>query len=404
MIMADNNENKVLNVPHLRFPEFTEEWEETTLGKISEITKGSGISKDQLSEQGSPCILYGELYTKYKSEIIDEVYSRTELDSSSLVKSKANDVIIPCSGETAIDISTARCVPFNNILLGGDLNIIRLKHDDGGFFAYQLNGARKKDIARVAQGVSVVHLYGENLKHIRVYHPAIEEQKKITRLLSLIDERIATQNKIIERYESLIRGINQYAFTNTGINYKLGEICEIRSGYSGNQLTLKNGLKVSRIETISGHKVNMERVGYVAPFESSENYRLQIGDILFSNINSVEYIGNTAFIDKDYNLYHGMNLLRLIPKKELVMPFYLYLVLNTNRLLNHFKTVCNKAVSQASINQTELGKTIVRIPNLMNQNRICELFQTLYTKLEAERYFISLLQDQKQHLLRQMFI
>ena len=62
--MADNNENKVLNVPHLRFPEFTEEWEETTLGKISEITKGSGISKDQLSEQGSPCILYGELYTK----------------------------------------------------------------------------------------------------------------------------------------------------------------------------------------------------------------------------------------------------------------------------------------------------------------------------------------------------
>ncbi|RHH42080.1 hypothetical protein DW204_11455 [Phocaeicola plebeius] len=201
-----------------------------------------------------------------------------------------------------------------------------------------------------------------------------------------------------------MRGINQYVFTNTGINYKLGELCEIRSGYSGNQLTLKNGLKVSRIETISGHKVNMERVGYVAPFESSENYRLQIGDILFSNINSVEYIGNTAFIDKDYSLYHGMNLLRLVPNKEVVMPFYLYLVLNTNRLLNHFKTVCNKAVSQASINQTELGKTIVRIPDLISQKKTCELFQTLYTKLEAEKYFILLLQNQKQHLLRQMFI
>ena len=195
------------NVPHLRFPEFTEEWKETKLGKIAEITKGCGISKDRLSEYGSPCILYGELYTKYKSKIINEVYSRTELDSSLLVKSKANDVIIPCSGETAIDISTARCVPFNNILLGGDLNIIRLKNNDGGFFAYQLNGTRKKDIARVAQGVSVVHLYGENLKHIRVYHPAIEEQKKITRLLSLIDKRIATQNKIIYKLKSLIRGI-----------------------------------------------------------------------------------------------------------------------------------------------------------------------------------------------------
>ena len=197
----------------MRFPEFTEEWKETKLGKIAEITKGSGISKDRLSEYGSPCILYGELYTKYKSEIINEVYSRTELDSSLLVKSKANDVIIPCSGETAIDISTARCVPFNNILLGGDLNIIRLKNNDGGFFAYQLNGTRKKDIARVAQGVSVVHLYGENLKHIRVYHPAIEEQKKITRLLSLIDKRIATQNKIIEDLKKLKSAISQHLFS-----------------------------------------------------------------------------------------------------------------------------------------------------------------------------------------------
>lgn len=400
----DNKDKKILNVPPLRFPEFTEEWKAEQLDNIATLSKGIGISKEQLSEDGEPCILYGELYTKYKSEIIKQVESKTDINGSKLKRSKANDVIIPCSGETAVDIATARCVPFDNILFGGDLNVISLHQYDGAFMSYQLNGKRKYDIARVAQGVSIVHLYGEHLKAIKTYNPTLPEQQKIAKLLSLLDDRIDTQNKIIERYESLIRGINQYAFTNTGINYKLGEICEIRSGYSGNQLTLKNGLKVSRIETISGHKVNMERVGYVAPFESSENYRLQIGDILFSNINSVEYIGNTAFIDKDYNLYHGMNLLRLIPKKELVMPFYLYLVLNTNRLLNHFKTVCNKAVSQASINQTELGKTIVRIPNLMNQNRICELFQTLYTKLEAERYFISLLQDQKQHLLRQMFI
>ena len=230
------------DVPPLRFPEFSGEWEETTLDKISEITKGSGISKDQLSEQGSPCILYGELYTKYKSEIIDVVYSRTELESSSLVKSKANDVIIPCSGETAIDISTARCVPFNNILLGGDLNIIRLKHDDGGFFAYQLNGARKKDIARVAQGVSVVHLYGENLKHIRVYHPAIEEQKKITRLLSLMDERIATQNKIIEDLKLLKSAIAETVFNNMkGHLTNLSAICNIVKGkqVNGEELSEK---------------------------------------------------------------------------------------------------------------------------------------------------------------------
>ena len=366
--------------------------------------KGTGISKDQLSDDGEPCILYGELYTKYKSETIREVISKTNIDNTKLVRSKANDVIIPCSGETAEDIATARCVLNSNILLGGDLNIIRLHGYDGAFMSYQLNGRRKYDIAKVAQGVSVVHLYSEHLKGVKTINPCLEEQKKIASLLALLDERITTQNKIIDKLQSLIKGINQRVFMNNGINYKLGEISEIRSGYSGNQLLSKKGLKVSRIETISGHKVNLERVGYVAPFESSENYKLQVGDILFSNINSVEYIGNTAFIDKDYDLYHGMNLLRLTPNNMVVIPFYLYLLLNTNRMLNRFKTVCNKAVSQASINQTELGKTVVQIPDINAQKQICELYQALYDKLESEKYANSLFQKQKQYLLRQLFI
>ena len=116
-----------------------------------------------------------------------------------------------------------------------------------------------------------VYLFYPNFARIRMSIPNIEEQKKIAKLLNLIDERIATQNKIIDKLQSLIKGINQRVFKNSGNNYKLGEICEIRSGYSGSQLLSKKGLKVSRIETISGHKVNMERVGYVAPFESSEN-------------------------------------------------------------------------------------------------------------------------------------
>ncbi len=388
----------------MRFPEFSGEWEETTLGKISEVTKGSGISKDQLSEQGSPCILYGELYTKYKSEIIGEVYSRTELDSSSLVKSKANDVIIPCSGETAIDISTARCVPFNNILLGGDLNIIRLKNDDGGFFAYQLNGVRKTDIARVAQGVSVVHLYGENLKQITVYHPTIEEQKKITRLLSLLDERIATQNKIIEKLESLIKGLSQRLLSpkQGWTSYKLDELCQIKSGYSGIQVSFQTAYKVSRIETISNHCINMSRIGFVK--EIPQEYKLSVGDILFSNINSVQYIGNTAFIDKDYGLYHGMNLLRIVPDSRIVFPRFIHLLLCSERLLRHFQSICNKAVSQASINQTSLGKTIMTIPSYKEQQHICSIIESVERKLDIETSLLKMLQYQKQYLLRQMFI
>ena len=398
--MADNNENKVLNVPHLRFPEFSGEWNKYTINDLATVVGGGTPDTTVKSYWGgdiqwfTPSEIGKNKYVDFSKRTI----TRDGLDNSSAKLLPLHTILLSSRatvGECSIASNECTTNQGFQSLIAKQCNID---------FLYYLIQTKKKDLIRNACGSTFLEISANEIRKIKVAVPVQNEQEQIAKLLSLIDERIATQNKIIERYESLIRGINQYVFTNTGINYKLGELCEIRSGYSGNQLTLKNGLKVSRIETISGHKVNMERVGYVAPFESSENYRLQIGDILFSNINSVEYIGNTAFIDKDYSLFHGMNLLRLIPNKEVVMPFYLYLVLNTNRLLNHFKTVCNKAVSQASINQTELGKTIVRIPDLISQKKTCELFQTLYTKLEAEKYFILLLQNQKQHLLRQMFI
>lgn len=192
----------------MRFPEFTGEWERCKLQTVSTLSKGKGISKEQLSDEGLPCILYGELYTKYHSENIDEIISKTNIDPKKLVKSRVNDVIIPCSGESAVEIATARCIKHSGVLLGGDLNIIRLKEGhNGSFFAYQLNGKRKYDIAKIAQGVSVVHLYGEHLKRVKVSYPSYEEQNKIAALFALLDQRIETQKKIIEKYESLIRGL-----------------------------------------------------------------------------------------------------------------------------------------------------------------------------------------------------
>ena len=378
--MADNNENKVLNVPHLRFPEFTEEWEETTLGKISEITKGSGISKDQLSEQGSPCILYGELYTKYKSEIIDEVYSRTELDSSSLVKSKANDVIIPCSGETAIDISTARCVPFNNILLGGDLNIIRLKHDDGGFFAYQLNGARKKDIARVAQGVSVVHLYGENLKHIRVYHPAIEEQKKITRLLSLIDERIATQNKIIEKLQSLIKGLAAQLTQSGTPNIRLCDCLECHSS------TLQeNCVSVTGSYPVYGAT---GLIGY------TNNYAYNGESILI--VKDGSGVGSLSYVNDHFSVIGTLNYLTA---KENYSILYLYYALMA---FNFTPYITGMAIPH--IYFKDYGKAKLFYPSIEKRIRIASLLHNIEQKLVVEQNLVISLSAQKSYLLRMLFI
>ena len=403
MTMAENKDEKVLNVPPLRFPEFVGEWKVEQLDSIATLSKGVGISKEQLSEEGEPCILYGELYTKYKSEIIKQIESKTDIDCSKLKRSKANDVIIPCSGETAVDIATARCVPFDNILLGGDLNIISLHQYDGAFMSYQLNGKRKFDIAKVAQGVSVVHLYGEHLKTIKTYNPSLQEQCKIAKLLSLLDERIATQNKIIEKYESLIQAISQSVLcpNEDWKEYNLCDLAEIKSGYSGTQIHSKTKYAVSRIETISKHCIDMSRVGYVKEIPSE--YKMNVGDILFSNINSVQYIGNTAYVDKEYNLYHGMNLLRIIPNTSVVASRFLHLLLCANKTIRHFQTICNKAVSQASINQASLGKTKLHIPSMVTQKQICAVFECIESRLNLENYYRKQLRQQKSFLLRQMF-
>ena len=374
------------NVPHLRFPEFTEEWKETKLGKIAEITKGSGISKDRLSEYGSPCILYGELYTKYKSEIINEVYSRTELDSSLLVKSKANDVIIPCSGETAIDISTARCVPFNNILLGGDLNIIRLKNNDGGFFAYQLNGTRKKDIARVAQGVSVVHLYGENLKHIRVYHPAIEEQKKITRLLSLIDKRIATQNKIIEDLKRLKSAISERLFN--AIKGDVVVLEDIGDVVKGKQI---NGEFLSE----SGKYYVMN--GGIEPSGFYNDYNVEANTISISEGgNSCGYVQFNAC-----PFWSGGHCYTIQNTTDNVKTEYLYQFLKSKE-----SEIMKLRIGSGlpNIQKKDLAKFKITIPNISEQKVISAFLSSFERKADVEMNFVNLLLEEKQYLLRQMFI
>ena len=387
------------DVPHLRFPEFSGEWEETTLGKISEITKGSGISKDQLSEQGSPCILYGELYTKYNSEVIGVVYSTTELESSSLVKSKANDVIIPCSGETAIDISTARCVPFNNILLGGDLNIIRLKHDDGGFFAYQLNGARKKDIARVAQGVSVVHLYGENLKHIRVYHPVIEEQKKITRLLSLIDERIATQNKVIEDLKLLKSAIIERAYRNRSYHpCRIGDVIEQISERNKDK-SIDMVLSVSNKQGFINQSEQFE--DRIIASEDTSNYKIvHKNDFAYNpariNVGSIARLTtiDTGIVSPMYICFRVKNGVATEYMEHFFSTSYFFYEMQKRlegsvRQCLSFESICNIPIY---------------IPSSEEQHTIGKKISVLLDKIDIETHYHCKLVEQKHYLLRQMFI
>ena len=185
-------------VPNLRFP-YKGDWHKRKLNEICLFFKGNGLSKSDLSNEGFPCILYGELYTTYKNEVISDIVSKTTTTLSNPFLSKNNDLIIPGSGEDPIDIAVARAIYQNDIILGGDLNVLRPKSNvSAAFLSYQLNGVRRYDIAKKAQGKSIVHLHNSNLKEVCVSIPTYDEQLHIVELLTKIDEMIDAQIKIID--------------------------------------------------------------------------------------------------------------------------------------------------------------------------------------------------------------
>ena len=208
----------------MRFPNYSGEWQVSSMGKVCTFRKGYGISKENLSSDGTPCILYGELYTTYKTAIAKRIKSKTSLDPTTLFHSKKNDVIIPCSGETAEDIATSVCIPYDDILLGGDLTVIR-SDLDGAFLSNQINSVRKYDIARIAQGKSIVHLQADELKKIFIAYPTIEEQQKISGFIDKIDERIEVQNKIISDLKVLKKELCNKVFCKGSV-VRLGDFIE----------------------------------------------------------------------------------------------------------------------------------------------------------------------------------
>ena len=352
---------------------------------MADLSKGIGISKDQLSADGEPCILYGELYTKYKSETIKEVISKTNIDNTKLVKSKANDVIIPCSGETAEEIATARCVLKDDVLLGGDLNIIRLHGYDGSFMSYQLNGKRKYDIAKVAQGVSVVHLYGEHLKNIKTINPGLNEQKKIANLLSLLDERISTQNKIIEKLESLIKGIRNDVFgklrKSVGFNAMIGDVLS----YEQPQSYLVEDTEY----TNEGTPVLTANKAFVLGYTSEIEGIYDKGDCIIFD----DFTLDCKYVDFSFKVKSSAIKILTAKNKELLrytFEFLKYLDLSTEEHKRHYITETQ--------NQEFILPTVQIIRTIAHAFYALSLWKETIVK---QRYAF---EKQKQYLLRQMFI
>ena len=170
-------------------------WEQRKLGDIAEFSKGSGYSKGDLIESGTPIILYGRLYTKYETSI-SEVDTYVEAKDGS-VYSKGGEVIVPASGETAEDIARAATVDKSGVILGGDLNVVSPNEDiNSAFLAISIShGNSQRELAKKAQGKSVVHIHNEEIKNLVVPFPAKAEQNKIVEYFSNIDDLITLHQR-----------------------------------------------------------------------------------------------------------------------------------------------------------------------------------------------------------------
>ena len=172
-------------------------WTTAKIGDLGTFTKGAPLSKADIAPDGTPFILYGELYTTYH-EVINAVIRRTKAQPEKQYYSHVGDVIIPTSGETPEEISTAACVMLPDIILAGDLNIFRSSKIDGRIMSYILNHIVNGQIARIAQGKSVVHIQANELSKIEISYPDYNTQRKMIKIFDALNARTEiTQKKLM---------------------------------------------------------------------------------------------------------------------------------------------------------------------------------------------------------------
>ena len=186
-------------------------WTTAKIGDLGSFTKGAPLSKADITPDGTPFILYGELYTTYH-EVINSVIRRTKAQPEKQYYSHVGDVIIPTSGETPEEISTAACVMLQDIILAGDLNIFRSSKIDGRIMSYILNHIVNGQIARIAQGKSVVHIQASEISKIEISYPDYNTQCKMISVFETVGARIKSAENELTYLRTMQKALLQQLF------------------------------------------------------------------------------------------------------------------------------------------------------------------------------------------------
>ena len=399
--MADNNENKVLNVPHLGFPEFSGEWNKYTINDLATVVGGGTPDTTVKSYWGgdiqwfTPSEIGKNKYVDFSKRTI----TRDGLDNSSAKLLPLHTILLSSRatvGECSIASNECTTNQGFQSLIAKQCNID---------FLYYLIQTKKKDLIRNACGSTFLEISANEIRKIKVAVPVQNEQKQIAKLLSLIDERIATQNKIIEKLQSLIKGLVDELMTVLlkGKLYPFSSFY-IKAGEGGTPTTsvveyyTEGTIPFIKIEDLScKYLTNNKDFITELGMQKSSAWLIPSKSVIYSNGATIG-----AISINEYPVCTKQGILGIVPNTNINVE-YLYLLMSSS----YFSKEISRIITEGTM-KTAYLKDINHIkcplPSMAQQKNITNLTSSIEEKLSIEQELLRFLNLQKQYLLHMIFI
>ena len=379
MTTTIDNEQKTLNVPNLRFPEFEGEWQENYVNEIcNEFKSGKAIKADLILDVGTYPVFGGNGLRGYTS-----TYN--------------HDGLFVLIGRQGALCGNVRSVIGKTYITEHAIAVNGNNKSDTNFLHYLF---LQMDLGRFSDQSAQPGLAVNKLLKLKVITPRIDEQRKIANLLRLLDERIATQSKVIEKLESLIKGIsNRLHYADNSMSIRIEEMLIERS-----ERTKKNNQYEILSSTVNGIFSQRDYFSKDIASDNNVGYKIiHLHDIVLSPQNL--WMGNINFNDKfDIGIvspsYKVFSIADGFDKK------YVAALLKTHHALYNYMLVSEQGAStvRRNLNYEAFEQLVFKIPSLNKQQEIGHVISLLKSQLENANLLIKTYNSQKQYLLRQMFI
>ena len=421
MTTTINSEHKKLNVPNLRFKEFQGEWEKCKVSDLLDFYSTNSLSWDKL-EYGTTNIQnlhYGLIHVGLPTMVDIDKDNLPNIIDGNVPKNyelcKEGDIVFADASEDTNEV--AKAVEYYN--LNGKKVVCGLHTIHGrdnknktvvGYKGYAFSSMSfHHQIRRIAQGTKIYSINSKNFSECYVGIPSKEEQQKIADLLRLIDERIATQNKIIDKLQSLIKGLNDtlYAQHCDEVMTSFAELGTSYSGLSGKSAHDFGSGKpfITYLNVYSNNVINEKGFQYVTIKDGEKQNVVECGDVLFTlSSETPEEVGiGSVYLGKEKVYLNSFCFGIHITNTEVAFPLFLsYYVSST--AFRKFIYPYAQGSTRFNLCKADFEKASIKLPTLENQKRIYSILSHIDNKIITERQVLDLYNSQKQYLLRQMFI